>query len=432
MNTLCFFLKTARNLPGCEHPAPRKGNFQRSCQVKRQREHRSRRVVRGCRGGHFLRPKHSAARTEADASGQLDGPAPLLHQSAEQADVFFLRIPHRSHQTVQGSFQDQRVGLLQPFQPPDGPAALQRIPRPRREGGRQQDFRVFQQLFRPLCKVGIRAGGLFAEAGEIFLRRLVHRAQSRERRVAQPVAGVGIGGVRLVRHPALAACRADLLGLRAGQAEQRAAETGAAGPDARCAVETGPPRQPEQQRLGLVSSSMGGGDRIYPTGPQSIEAGIAELPRPVLPRMHRNGSAHVSRMEHAQRHVQPGAFGADKGFVPVGGLSPQAMVHMAGRQLVAEHWLDPQQQPEQRHAVGPARNSGAQPLPRREQLVFLREGAHFFHDLVHQRLKSTSIKRVCAPSQPSGTVLVSPWRFLATMHSAVSASTSPPSGFWLA
>ena len=333
---------------------------------------------------------------------------------------------------MQSSFQDQRVGLLQPFQPPDGPAALQRIPRPRREGGRQQDFRVFQQLFRPLCKVGIRAGGLFAEAGEVLLRCLVHRAQSRERRVAQPVAGVGIGGVRLVRHPALAACRADLLGLRAGQAEQRAAEAGAAGPDARGAVETGSPRQPEQQRLGLVSSSMGGGDRIYPTGPQSIEAGIAELPRPVLPRMHRNGSAHVSRMEHAQRHIQPGAFGADKGFVPVGGLSPQAVVHMAGRQLVAEHRLDQQQQPKQRHAVGPARNGGAQPLPRREQLVFLREGAHFFHDLVHQRLKSTSIKRVCAPSQPSGTVLVSPWRFLATMHSAVSASTSPPSGFWLA
>ena len=49
-----------------------------------------------------------------------------------------------------------------------------------------------------------------------------------------------------------------------------------------------------------------------------------------------------------------------------------------------------------------------------------------------QRLKSTSMKRVWAPAQPSGTVLVSPWRFLATMHSAVSASTSAPSGFWLA
>ena len=46
--------------------------------------------------------------------------------------------------------------------------------------------------------------------------------------------------------------------------------------------------------------------------------------------------------------------------------------------------------------------------------------------------KSTSIKRVWAPSQPRGTVLVSPWRFLATMHSAVSASTSAPSGCWLA
>ena len=29
-------------------------------------------------------------------------------------------------------------------------------------------------------------------------------------------------------------------------------------------------------------------------------------------------------------------------------------------------------------------------------------------------------------------VFSAPWRFLATMHSAVSASTSAPSGFWLA
>ena len=115
------------------------------------------------------------------------------------------------------------------------------------------------------------------------------------------------------------------------------------------------------------------------------------------------------------------------------------MVDVADGQLIAKLRLKPQQKVQQRHAVCPAGHCrrqmqlmqrGTRGQQRFLQTVFPHPGKDRF--VFHQRLKSTSIKRVWAPSQPSGTVLVSPWRFLATMHSAVSASTSAPSGFWLA
>ena len=250
--------------------------------------------------------------------------------------------------------------------------------------------------------------------------------------MAQPVPGVGVGVVGLVLHPALAAAGAEAFRLPAGQAQQRVAETLPLWPDARRAVEPGAPRQPEQQRFRLVSSSMGGSNGGYPFGVQGVKTGAAQFPGPVLPGAGRHGKAHVRRVKHPQRHAQPPALPPDEGFVPVGGRAPQPVVHMARRQLITELRLQFQQNAQQRHAVGPAGDGGAELLPRIKQLVFLRKGAHFFQNLFHQRLKSTSMKRVCAPSQPSGTVLVSPWRFFATMHSAVSASTSAPSGFWLA
>ena len=149
----------------------------------------------------------------------------------------------------------------------------------------------------------------------------------------------------------------------------------------------------------------------------------------------RGGRGQLCGMEHPQRHAQAGAFCLHKGLVPVGALSAQTVVHMAGRERIAKPRLQLPQQEQQRHAVRPAGNCRRQ-MQRCAGLQKPLPGAEIRHPGknhgIHQRLKSTSIKRVWAPSQPSGTVLVSPWRFFATMHSAVSASTSAPSGFWLA
>ena len=91
--------------------------------------------------------------------------------------------------------------------------------------------------------------------------------------MAQTVAGVVVGVVGLVGDPAFAAGAADGLGVGPRQAEQRPQIARAAGPDARRAVETGASGQPEQQRLGLVTPSMGSCDGIYPVGQHPLKAG---------------------------------------------------------------------------------------------------------------------------------------------------------------
>ena len=174
------------------------------------------------------------------------------------------------------------------------------------------------------------------------------------------------------------------------------------------------PGQPQQQGLSLIICSMGRCNDIYPLPAQTRKAGIAQAARPVLPGMFRRQAhfvGHLCSMEHPQRHTQPGAFRPHKGFVPVSALTAQAVVHMAGRKHKPEFRLQGQQDAQQCHAVCPAghcrrqlqRCAGLQkPLPDAE---ILHPGKNRG---IHQRLKSTSIKRVWAPSQPSGTVLVSP------------------------
>ena len=87
-------------------------------------------------------------------------------------------------------------------------------------------------------------------------------------------------------------------------------------------------------------------------------------------------------MEDCQRHPQPGTLGPDKGFVPVRSLTPQAMVDMAGRKGILKSFPQFQQYPQQRHAVGPARNGGAQVqsqarLRRRKQLLLPGKAFYF-------------------------------------------------------
>ena len=196
--------------------------------------------------------------------------------------------------------------------------------------------------------------------------------------MAQPVAGVGIGGIRLVRHPALLKGGAERFGLGPGQAQQRAAVAGPPGPDAPCPVQPGTPGQPEQQGLGLVSSSMGRCNAVYPACQQLGKAGIAEFAGPVLPGMGRHSHSHICRVEDCQRHPQPGTLGPDKGFVPVRSLTPQAMVDMAGRKGILKSFPQFQQYPQQRHAVGPAGNRRRQPqrLPRTQKPVLQAEIPH--------------------------------------------------------
>ena len=100
--------------------------------------------------------------------------------------------------------------------------------------------------------------------------------------------------------------------------------------------------QPEQQRLGLITSSMGRCDGVYPLCQQPPEAGVPQTARPVLPGLR---PAHLcfqlSGMEHPQRQAQPGADLPDEGFVPVRRLPPQAVVDVAGRKGIPKSFPRP-------------------------------------------------------------------------------------------
>ena len=195
--------------------------------------------------------------------------------------------------------------------------------------------------------------------------------------VAQTVAGVVVGVVGLVGDPAFAAGAADGLGVGPRQAEQRPQIARTAGPDARRAVEAGASGQPEQQRLGLVTPSMGSCDGIYPVGQHPLKAGIPQAARPVLPRPGLSCLGfQLSGMEHPQRQAQPGADLPDEGFVPVRRLPPQAVVDVADREGDAPFPGQRAHEAEQGHAVGPARNSQREMLFAVQQLFPGAEAAH--------------------------------------------------------
>jgi len=150
--------------------------------------------------------------------------------------------------------------------------------------------------------------------------------------VAQAVAGVVVPRVRLVRHPHLPEGGAERFGLGPGQAQQWAAVTGPPRPDAPCPVQPGAPGQPEQQRLCLVTCSMGRRNAVYPLLPQLFKTGVAEAAGPILPGMGRHRKANLRRTKDPQRQAQLRAGLPHKSFVPVSRFPPQAVVDMADTQ----------------------------------------------------------------------------------------------------
>ena len=125
--------------------------------------------------------------------------APLPCSTSSASRRMYFSSASRTGATSCGArFQNERVRALQRLQPPHclgfrglvGSLGCIQT----RDG---------KQLFCLPGKVGIRAGRLFTEAGQIFLCCGVDAAQGRNGPMAQAVAGVSIGLVRLVRHPAL-------------------------------------------------------------------------------------------------------------------------------------------------------------------------------------------------------------------------------------
>ncbi len=239
-----------------------------------------------------------------------------------------------------------------------------------------------------------------------------------------------------------ARCPADGLGICPGQAEQRpqVAPAPLAGcPPPRAARCPGPAAAAASQPGHLQYGPL---QCIYPLLPQLFKTGVAQAARPVLPGMFRAGP--LRRANSAGRNTRSGTPSCAHSSRTK--ASSRSAVSRAGRGSHGRHSAQsrtPAVRPAAGAAVPCCRPRRTPPRPSAAALRTANGSCSQHRKTrghtacrknrrVHQRLKSTSIKRVWAPSQPSGTVLVSPWRFLATMHSAVSASTSAPSGFWLA
>jgi len=100
---------------------------------------------------------------------------------------------------------------------------------------------------------------------------------------------------------------------------------------------TGQPGQPgaaqkmEQERFRLIVPVMGQDEGVGLRFRHCLpEEAVACLPRPAFARIfRRNGTVHQ------QRNMQVFAQFAHEGFVAVGGVAPQAMIHMDGIYLAA-------------------------------------------------------------------------------------------------
>ena len=213
--------------------------------------------------------------------------------------------------------------------------------------------------------------------------------------MAQPVAGVGVREVGLVGDPLLSGRAAVGLHLGPRQAEQRPDVEVPRGADASRPVQPGPPRQPEEQRFGLVSDSMGRSDAVYPRAVQPRKAGVAQRAGPGLA-ARGVGQALLPGAADSQRHAQPGARGPDKGFVGVGGRPAQLVVDMAGRDFHPQPPGQGQQDAQQSHAVRPARDGGGHPLPLCKKPGLLAPGKHPGLGITQNRRIHCSCRRFSA------------------------------------
>ncbi|CUO45779.1 Uncharacterised protein [Flavonifractor plautii] len=207
-----------------------------------------------------------------------------------------------------------------------------------------------------------------------------------------------------------------------------------------------PPHQVEQQGFQVVVGAVGGGDASTAHGvrrpPQEFIAHLAggllhpQAPGPGL-------MGHVARANDAG-DVLPGAPLRHKGGVPVGFGPAQVVVVVGGRHPEAPLSGPGVEQVKQAHGIRTAGHGAQHRAPPGEHVVFgcqgfdgfqhkvsfaaggcghppLRRGRCLHRPIPRQYsmcLRSMDEKVVYSGSHWSSTVRVSPWRFLAMMHSA--------------
>ena len=197
----------------------------------------------------------------------------------------------------------------------------------------------------------IQCPHLAAQAGDCLLRRRVDALQRRHHRVADAVAGVKVGGVGLILHIVLPKGGTVCLGIGAGQAQAGAAVDAAAGRDTCQPVQACPPRHAEQERLRLVRAGVGRGNQSFLPRGQLVEPGIAQLPRPFLTGLGRDGHTLFLGIIQEQFYPVPAAERRDKVGVSPGRRTADTVVDVGGQHFDSQVFAPPKQKKQQSHRV---------------------------------------------------------------------------------
>ena len=231
-----------------------------------------------------------------------------------------------------------------------------------------------------------------------------------------------------------------VLHLLAGGGQQGADERPPGRGDAPQPPQPGPPGQVEKQGLGVVVGGVGGGDPVGPRLPGRLaQKGVPHVPGGLL-QAGPPGPGLAGHVAGAQKQgdggenppvgqpLGPAAQGHElfhEGGVPPGLLPPELVVIVGGGQGKAQPGPQAVQGVEQAHRVGPAGHGAQHGAPRGDQV---QPPDQLFHGFEHggppscavysSRCHSRSLKVVNSGCHCSSTIPVSPWRFLAMMHSA--------------
>ena len=276
--------------------------------------------------------KQAVADTVVHIRRQLNAALAVQNHKPEQADILFLRVPHRADQRMECGIQHRPLGAAQ-----YGNIV------PARHGGRLQ--KCGSLGIQPV----IQCAHLAAEPGNAALRCRVCVLQRGDSLVPDAVTGVGVLGVGFILHIVLPQRGAVGLGVGAGQAEARAHIAAAARRNTRKTMQPCSPRYTEEHRLGLIGHGVGrgndgllaGGQLIKPTVPQAACPVLAGVGRHVYPLLH--------GIVQEKLHAVPAAEIRHKVSIAAGGLAPDSMVHVGGQHLNGQFAAVTQQKKQQSH-----------------------------------------------------------------------------------
>ena len=201
--------------------------------------------------------------------------------------------------------------------------------------------------------------------------------------MADAVAGVEVVCIGFILHIALPEGCAVCLGIGAAQAQAGAAVDTAAGRDARQPVQPRAPRHAEQQCFCLIGAGVRRGDEgFFPRG-QLIKPAVAQLARPFLAGLGRDGDALFLSVVQKQLYPVLAAERRDKVGISPGGRTADAVIDVGGQHFNGKILAPPKQKKQQSHRVCPTGTGCNDSVARLEQTLLAAIGQQSLLDTLY-------------------------------------------------